>query len=88
MDNQVIFIIILGIVFLYLTNTFSYSEKFISKFILASNIIDCSKYTNSKDCDGGYKCTWINEKLKAYPLNTPYCTGNILDVPVIPDKFT
>ena len=80
MDNQCLFIIILGIVLLYITHAFYYSDNFVSDLLYPQNIIDCSGYTNSEQCNNGYKCTWIDEKLKAFPLNTPFCTGNVLDV--------
>ena len=46
-----------------------------------SNIIDCDIHNNKNDCDKGYQCVWIEEKLKAYPVNTPFCTGNMFAVP-------
>lgn len=93
MDNQLIFIIIIAIIFLLSINAFYKKEKFESNqanttidqypfnIQYPSNIIDCDIYNNKNDCEKGYQCKWIDEKLKAYPSNTPFCTGNIFAVP-------
>ena len=91
MDNQLIFIIVIVIILISI-NKFFKIENFESNQLpntiqypfniqYPSNIIDCDIYNNKNDCGKGYKCVWIEEKLKAYPLNTPFCTGNIFDVP-------
>lgn len=87
MDNQLIFIIIILVIFIWICKDLTHMERFQSESIYPfnikypSNIIDCDIYNNKNDCENGYKCNWITENLKAYPLNTPFCSGNILDVP-------
>jgi hypothetical protein len=82
MDNQSIFVIILLVIFLTIRNSL-YVEGFISDSILyPSNIISCDSKQTEDECNKGYGCVLIKEKIKAYPLKTPYCTGNILDVPI------
>ena len=92
MDNQLIFIIIILLILICVDQIYKienfksnlmYPNKFGYPFNIKypSNIIDCDIYNNKNDCDTGYQCTWIEDKLKAYPLNTPFCTGNIFAVP-------
>ena len=94
MDNQFIFIIVIVIIFIYM-DKFLKIEKFNSiqnkqftfeypfNFKYPSNIIDCNIYNNKNDCDKGNQCVWIKDELKAYPLDTPFCTGNIFTVPTL-----
>jgi hypothetical protein len=82
MSNLIILIILLIIVLLFIKfniNDNSKSENF--KLLYPSNMIDCGFYKTPKDCNKGYKCSWITSKSKAFNLNTPYCAGNIFDVP-------
>lgn len=58
---------------------YKYTYPFNIKY--PSNMINCDIYNNKNDCETGFQCNWIDEKLKAYPLNTPFCSGNIFSVP-------
>jgi hypothetical protein len=94
MDNQLIFIIVIVIILICINkyykkehfesnhknmNTIMFTYPFNIKY--PSNMINCDIYNNKNDCETGYQCNWIDEKLKAYPLNTPFCSGNIFSVP-------
>jgi hypothetical protein len=84
MDNQLIFIFVIGFILICIKK-FIPIEKFNIQYPFdikyPSNIIDCDIHNNKNDCDKGYQCVWIEEKLKAYPVNTPFCTGNMFAVP-------
>ncbi len=82
MDNQSLFVIVLLIIFLIVKNlllTEGFAQQ-TQSLQYPKNIIDCSFNQTENECNSGNKCFWIKEKLKAYPLGTPYCTGNIFDV--------
>lgn len=87
--NQQIFIIglVLCVGFIYFsqssdtfTNTQIQSQSQ-SQYKYNHDKIDCNNWNNKKSCEKGYQCVWIEEQLKPYPLNTPFCTGNILYLP-------
>ena len=96
MDNQLIFIIVIVVTFILISKflpiekfnsiqddkcTLEYKFQYPLNIKYPSNTIDCDIYNNKNDCDKGYQCVWIEDKLKEYPLNTPFCTGNIFAVP-------